>query len=99
MTYADLLEALRVMGLRERASLKEIKARHRELVKRHHPDTGNSSDPETIQKLNAAYRVVIDYVGEYCFSFDEEEFYKQNPEERLRMQFSDDPLWGNGKPT
>ena len=23
------------------------------------------------------------------------EFYEQNPEERLRQQFIDDPLWGN----
>jgi hypothetical protein len=29
----------------------------------------------------------------YCFSFGEDEFYAQNPEERLRMQFSTDPIW------
>lgn len=44
MTYADLQESLQVLGLSKRATLKDIKARHRELVKRHHPDTGNASD-------------------------------------------------------
>jgi len=94
MTYADLQEALRVLGLGERATLKEIKTRHRALVKLHHPDTGNADDPKIIRDVNAAYRVLLDYVAAYRFSFAEEEFYEQNPEERLRLQFADDPLWG-----
>lgn len=94
MTYDDLQDALIVMGLRGRSTIKEIKARHRELVKRYHPDTGNVDDPDTIRKVNAAYRVLLDYVAEYRFSFAEEEFYEQNPEEQLRRQFMDVPLWG-----
>lgn len=94
MTYADLREALRILGLGERATLKEIKTRHREMVKQHHPDTGSTCDPETIRKVNAAYRLLLDYVSAYRFSFAGVEFYEQNPEERIRMQFADDPLWG-----
>ena len=96
MTYAELKVALVVLGLGERATLKDIKARHRELVKQHHPDVGNSDDPDVIRKVNAAYRVLQDYIQEYRFSFTEEEFYEQNPEERIRKQFMDDPLWGKG---
>lgn len=47
-----------------------------------------------IRQVNAAYRVLLDYVSGYRFSFAEDEFYEQNPEERIRMQFADDPLWG-----
>ena len=47
-----------------------------------------------IRKVNAAYRIVLDYVSEYRFSFAEQEFYDQNPEERIWRQFADDPLWG-----
>jgi len=94
MTYGDLLEAQLVLGLRERATLREIKTRHRELVKRYHPDSGNVEDEETIRKVNAAYRILLDYITEYRFSFAENEFYDQNPEEHLRRQFMDDPLWG-----
>ena len=94
MTYADLKEALLVMDLGERVTLKEIKTRHKELVKRHHPDTGNTDEPDMIRKVNAAYQVVLDYVAAYRFSFTKEEFYEQNPEERLRQQFADDPVWG-----
>jgi len=94
MTYADFLEARIVLGLGERATLKEIKTRHREMVKRHHPDTGNTDDPETIRKVNAAYRVQIDYAKADRFSFTKDEFYEQNPEERFWLQFAYDPLWG-----
>jgi DnaJ-class molecular chaperone len=94
MTYTDLQEALRVLGLGNRATLSEIKARHRELVKRHHPDTGTTNDHETIQKVNAAYKILLDYVSGYHFSFAEDEFYEQDPEARIWLQFADDPLWG-----
>lgn len=89
MTYADLQEAVRILGLVERITLRDIKTRHRELVKRYHPDVGNMSEPDAIRKINAAYRIVMDYVTEYRFSFAEFEFYEQNPEERLKHQFMD----------
>ena len=94
MTYADLQESLRIFGLGDRITLKVIKTRHRDLVKRYHPDTGNADDKETIKRVNAAYRILLDYVTEYRFSFAEEEFYEQNPDERLRQQFMDVPQWG-----
>ena len=94
MTYYDLQEALRVLGLGERATLKEIKTRHRELVKRYHPDTGAMDDPDTIRQVNAAYKILRDYVSGYRFSFAENEFYEQNSDARIWMQFADDPLWG-----
>lgn len=96
MIYANLQEALQVLGLGERDTHKEIKARHRELVKRYHPDTGNASDPEKIRQVNIAYRTVSDYISAYCFSLAKDEFYEQNPEARILMQFADDPLWGKG---
>ena len=93
MTFDELQQALEVMGLRQRSTIAEIKSRHRELVKRYHPDGGHG-DEEAIRKINGAYQLISDYVGEYRFSFAQEEFYEQNPEERLRMQFMDTPLWG-----
>jgi DnaJ-class molecular chaperone len=96
MTYAELKAALMVLGLGERATLKDIKTHHRELVKRHHPDAGKSADEEMIRKVNTAYGVLQDYVSGYTFSFTEGEFYEQNPEERIRQQFMNDPLWDKG---
>lgn len=95
MTYAELRESLMVFGLGERASRSEIKSRHRQLVKKYHPDAGAKDDLDQITKINAAYRILLDYIESYRFSFAEDEFYEQNPDERLRRQFMDDPLWGN----
>ena len=94
MTYQELRNALEIFGLSERATLKQVKGRHREMVKRFHPDRGEEADQERIRLVNAAYRVLLEYCEGYAFSFGEREFNEQNPEERLRMQFSDDPLWG-----
>ena len=93
MTYPDLMKALEIFGLTDRVTLREIRSRHRELVKRCHPDAGAHPDSAEIRLINAAYRLLRDYVENYCFSFSEKEFYEQNPEERLRMQFEGTPLW------
>ena len=86
-------EAVRILGLPASATLAEVKARHRELVKRHHPDTVADSDPEAIRRINAAYRIVLAYCSNYSFRFNREEFLEQNPEERLREQFAHDAIW------
>ncbi len=94
MTFKDLQQALAVFGLSERATLGEIKTRHRELVKRYHPDSRGDHEAEPIKVINSAYAVLRAYCDQYSFSFSEEEFYEQNPDERLRRQFARDPIWG-----
>jgi hypothetical protein len=93
MEYEDLREALDVFSLTGKASLQEIKARHRALVKRHHPDAGGSEN-DRIRQINAAYQILLAYCRDYRFSFSREEFLEQRPEERLRQQFAQDPIWG-----
>lgn len=94
MNYSELSKAQKMLGLGERASIKEIKDRYRELARQHHPDAGGE-ESEAMQEINAAHALLLAYLADYRFSFAEEEFYEQQPEERLRRQFSDDPLWGN----
>lgn len=94
MNYSQLLKAQKLLGLGDRASLKEIKERYRDLARQNHPDAGGGKS-EAMQKINEAYALLLAYVEDYRFSFAEEEFYEQQPEERLRRQFGDDPLWGN----
>ncbi len=96
MTYEELKAALRVFGLGERATLQEIKARYRELAKRHHPDGGISEDTEAIYRVIEANRVILEYVESYRYCFSEQEYPEQDPEERLRRRFMTDPLWGKG---
>jgi hypothetical protein len=49
-------------------------------------------DPNKCQ-VNAAYQLLIEYCTGYRFSFTRDEFFEQNPEERLREQFAQDAIW------
>jgi DnaJ-class molecular chaperone len=93
MEYEELRQALEILSLSEKATLRDIKARHRDLVKRFHPDAGGG-EPERIRQINAAYGVLLAYCRDYRFSFTHEEFLAQNPEKRLQQQFAQDPIWG-----
>ena len=93
MEYEELRKALETFSLSGKATLKEIKERHRELVKCFHPDAGGG-DPARIREINSAYRILSEYCLGYRFSLTWDEFLKQNPEERLRQQFAQDPIWG-----
>jgi hypothetical protein len=54
---SDRRADLTILGLGPGASLREVKAAHRRLVKRHHPDMGG--DAETFRHIDAAYRRLI----------------------------------------
>ncbi len=58
MTFEELQKALGIFNLSARIIFREIKSRHRELVRRSHPDRGEAHDPERIRQVNAAYRVL-----------------------------------------
>ena len=94
MTYEDLLAALEEFDLPSRATLQEIRERHRTLVRQHHPDRTATADTERISRINAAYAVLTAYISEYRFDFSRVTFLEQYPEERLKEQFSDVGLWG-----
>lgn len=96
MTYAELKGALAVFGWTEKdaLTLAQVKRRHRDLARGCHPDLQGENSSAAMQRINSAAAILLTYLGSYRFSFSEEEFYSQNPEERLRMQFANDPIWG-----
>lgn len=93
MDYRDLKAALEIFGITERATLEQIKQRHRALVKQHHPDRTDNTNTEFMLKINAAYELLTAYCESYRYCFTEEEFLEQVPAERLRRQFGWDPMW------
>ena len=97
MTYQDLQEAVAEFDLPSRINWRQLKEKHRQLLRRYHPDSGDASDPEKIRRINADYQVLRDYCDDYQFDFSHQEFLEQCPEERLREQFAEDSLWGGGK--
>ena len=91
MTFDQFQSAVKTLNLPDRATLEEIKARHRILVKRFHPDSGEDN-PEKIRKINEAYALLISYCRNYRFSLSKDEFYEQDLKERLRLQFGQEPF-------
>ena len=103
MNFQDIQQALDLFGLGERATLSQIKSRHRLLVKKHHPDKNidhdemiNLTGDSKIKEINEAYQTLSAYCNSYRYSFSKDEFMRQCPEEYLKEQFSNDPVWSTG---
>ena len=69
----------------------QIKHPHRELSRKHHPDL--QDEAHHMQNLINAASILMSYLQSSRFSFSEDEFYRQNPDELLRLQFATAP-WG-----
>lgn len=95
MTYEELQFALEEFDLSVQTTWKKIRERHRQLVRRYHPDKGEQVDEDKIRRINAAYKILNEYVGDYRFDFSREQFFDQYPEERFKEQFWSEKLWGD----
>ncbi|MCL5883301.1 MAG: J domain-containing protein [Actinobacteria bacterium] len=98
MTYDEINEARLLLGLPERASLAEIKANYKMLMTKWHPDKCGE-DPETCEEMSkkiiAANKVIMDYCGNYRFSFSKEEILEHATEEDFWLErFGKDSSWG-----
>ena len=56
----QLSDPYRALGVAHGATDVEIKAAHRKLVKRFHPDSGSKSDTDRFLRVQEAYRVLSD---------------------------------------
>jgi len=83
--YEKIHEALDVLGLPTRVSLKDITARYRYLASGKHPDVGGDTDE--MARINEAYKILKNYIENYRFSFSEEEIGKQFPQDAHAKRF------------
>ncbi|MFH1722187.1 MAG: J domain-containing protein [Candidatus Altiarchaeota archaeon] len=97
----NILEARKTLGLGERATLKEIKNKYRDLAKKYHPDRCSKKRNLECQKRMVevinSYKLILSYTKDYRFSFEEAEIRKQSPEETLWENYSEDWFWGRGE--
>lgn len=73
----EIEKALEVLALPKLISKAEIKQQYHFLAKKNHPDIGGSAD--RMEALNYAYKILIKYIEEFRYTFDEEEISKQFP--------------------
>jgi len=95
MPFNELDQARKQLGLDERATLDEIKATYRLLVKKYHPDRNQDAEIkglENMKKINRAYHIIIDYCRNYRFSFLKQDYELNYPELNFQERFKDDWL-------
>ncbi len=73
----DILKALEVLGLPSFITKNDIKNRYRELAKKYHPDI--CKNDSKMNQINSAYKVLIEYIDNFRYSFDDNELSKQMP--------------------
>jgi DnaJ-class molecular chaperone len=73
----EIASALDTLALPPLIRRSEIKAQYRLLAQKHHPDRGG--DPQKMEAINHAYELLIAYIENFRYTFDEEEIYRQFP--------------------
>ena len=100
-TYQQITEARKLLELPEQATLAEIKASYRNLIRKYHPDRYPEDQvkcTEMTARLTVAYKTIITYCNQYRFSFTKEEVQKYLPTEEWWLdRFGQDPLWSKSR--
>ena len=86
MNYEKLQKALESLDIVTRITQGELKEKYLKLSKVYHPDMPDG-DAKKLKEINEAYKLVNSYIQNYRFSFDEDEFYAQNPFSRKQKDW------------
>jgi len=73
----EMQKALDTLALPRLITREDVKNQYRFLAKKNHPDLGG--DAEKMEQINAAYQLLIQYIEEFRYTFDDEEISKQFP--------------------
>ncbi len=85
MTEEEIRAALDRLDLPGMVTRDEIKKRYRQLAQAHHPD--RSQETEMMEKINAAYALLMAYIDTFRYRFDPEEIAQQYPEGNHAQKF------------
>jgi DnaJ-class molecular chaperone len=98
VTYREIIMAKELLDLPEQASLKEIKAHYRRLLRQWHPDRCREDIEkceEMTGRITSAYACIRGYCDQYKYSFASEEIKKyMSVEDWWFERFGSDPHWG-----
>ncbi|EQB39345.1 molecular chaperone DnaJ [Sulfurimonas hongkongensis] len=78
MRYEDFDKALESLNIVTRMTQSELKNQYLRLSKKYHPDMPDGSD-ERFKEISEAYKLIRNYMRNYRFSLDKDEFDSQNP--------------------
>jgi hypothetical protein len=99
--YKEIQEAAKLLGLGDRASLKQVKEAYRKLMHKWHPDRCKEDKKlcdEMTKKLTEAYKLLIGFCNSYRIPMTAqklfEDFGGDDPEAFWKRKFGKDPHWG-----
>ena len=90
ITFKDIETARQTLGLKDVASMEDIKKSYKKLILKCHPDKHNHSKnkdiyEEKVKQINSAYKILMNYCARYPISFNqdkvkniEEDEYQKN---------------------
>jgi len=73
----EMQKALDILGLPQLITREDVKNQYHFLAKKNHPDMGG--DTAKMEQINTAYQLLIQYIEEFRYTFDDEEISKQFP--------------------
>ncbi len=91
-SFEKIMKAKSLLGLREKTSLKEIKNKYKNLMKKWHPDKNKNNYEQATQmsmQINNAYKTILDYCNSFEYPLDEESIRHATytPEEWWKNKF------------
>jgi DnaJ-class molecular chaperone len=78
-------EALNILDLPKLITKSDVKKQYRFLSKKYHPDKGGDAMKQ--EQINYAYKLLMKYIEEFRYTFDENEISKQFPGAKHAEQF------------
>ena len=81
----EIDKALDILGLPKLITKADIKKQYHFFAKKYHPDLGG--DVEKMEQINYAYKLLMKYIEEFRYTFDEHEVSKQFPGAKYAEQF------------
>lgn len=73
----EINRALEILELPKFITQDDIKKQYRFLAKKYHPDLGG--DVQKMEEINYAYRLLMKYIEEFRYTFDDDEINRQYP--------------------
>ena len=73
--FKDAVESLELLSLTSR---EHVRKKYLKLSRQYHPDMEGGST-EKFQEIQEAYEILVEYMDNFRFVFDENEFKQQNP--------------------
>jgi len=97
--FNNINNAIQILELGEKETLKDIKKKYKELLIKYHPDKCKEKPKichNKSQEIIEAYKLILNYINNYQYSFKKEDIEKEqnlHDKDWWNKKFKNDPIW------